>query len=348
MGRTSHSTSGRRRAIGALILAGASTLSACSGGDDDSYDIAAAEPAAEEPAEQPADEPSEGGFGGGDAEDGGPARQEVPGGTTGIDLGQIGEDVIVEMHVTVSSDDIQRAVSSVSARAAALGGGVASSDVNYGNPVTDGSESGYAVLVVKVPPAAVDELMSGIERIGSIQSLDQSAQVVTEQLVDLEVRIANARESVENVRAFMERAANLNDLVTLESELMRRQTELEQLEAQERNLSERVAFSTVTVEFVPTAAVPVPADHDDDTLADALRRGWDGFTTVIWGIGYVLAVLLPFLVVGALVASAALWAARRRVAARSDRVANLSAPGPRSGLESEESSERSERDLTRT
>lgn len=349
MGRTSHSTSGRHRAIGALITAGALTLSACSsGGDDDSSDIAASEPASEEPAgRSTTDDASDRGVGGGDTDEGEPVEPGVPVGGTAIDLGQVGEDVIIEMHVTVSSDDIQRSVSSVSARAAALGGGVASSDVNYGNPATDGPNSGYAVLVVKVPPAAVDDLISGIERTGTIQSLDQSAQVVTEQLVDLDVRIANARESVENVRAFMERAENLNDLVTLESELMRRQTELEQLEAQERNLSERVAFSTVTVEFVPTAAVPTPPDDEDDTIADAFGRGWDGFATMIWGIGYVLAVLLPFLVVGALVGLVALWMGRRRRAAAHP-IVSSSASGPPTGPEPDENTTRTEADLTRT
>ena len=158
MGRTSRHTR-RRRAIGALILAGGLVLSACSSGGDDSatadsadMEAAAEEPAAEEPAEAPADD----GFAvsGDDAGD--------AGGGTSIDLGQVGRDVIIEMRVTVSSDDIQRSVSAVSARAAALGGGVASSEVDFGSQAFDETEGGYAVLVVKVPPDAVDDLLAGI------------------------------------------------------------------------------------------------------------------------------------------------------------------------------------------
>lgn len=308
MGRTSRHTR-RRRAIGATILAGGLALSACSAGGDDSatddsadMEAAASEPAAEEPAEAPTDT----GFAvsGDDAGDGG--------GATSIDLGHVGRDVIIEMRVTVSSDDIQRSVSAVSARAAALGGGVASSEVDFGDQVLDDAEGGYAVLVVKVPPAAVDDLIAGIDQTGTIQSINQSAQDVTEQLIDLDVRIDNARESVENVREFMERAEDLNDLVTLESELTRRQTELERLEAQQRNLSERVAFSTVTVEIIPTADVPDLPDGDDDTIADAFRQGWDGFTSMIFGIGYVLAVLAPFLAAAAVIGLIVWLVARRR------------------------------------
>jgi hypothetical protein len=333
MGRTSHSTNRRRRAIGALII-GALTLTACGGDDDSSDDSAAEEPAAEPTSEEPA---ADGGLaiGGGDTA----ADDEAGGGSSGdvsFDLGQIGRDVIIELRVVVSSDDIQRSVAAVSARAATLGGGVASSDVDYGNPAR--GERGYAVLVVKVPPAEVDALLAGIEQTGTIQSLDQSAQDVTEQLVDLDVRIANARESVENVRGFMERAEDLTDLVALESELTRRQTELERLEAQQRNLSERVAFSTVTIEIVPTESVPEPPDEADDTIGDAFRKGWDGFTGAVWGIAYVLAVLAPFLALAAVVGLVAVLVLRhRRRTAEPGPSVISSASGPPPGPQPEES-----------
>lgn len=287
-------------AAGAVLVAG--LITACASASDDSaisepaYDTSegySEEPAAEEPAEAPAAD-----------------VDASYAGESGIDLGQIGRDVIIEMYVTLTSDDIGRSVASISAKASALGGGVASSDVSYGDPQQP--DTGYAILVVKVPPAAIDDLMAGLERAGTVRSITQSAQDVTEQLVDLDVRIANARESVENVRDFMERAEDLSDLVTLEGELTRRQTELERLEAQERNLSERVALSTVTVEIVPTAAIPEPVVDDDDSIADAFRSGWDGFVTMIWGIGYVFAVLAPFLGVALVVSLIVVGIVRRR------------------------------------
>lgn len=289
---------GRHRIIGAVMVVGVLALAACASGGDDAATEESADmdvPAAEEPADEP-------------AEVAGDAGDAAGGDGAAIDLGIVGRDVIIEMHVTMSSDDIQRAVAGVTARASALGGGVAASDVNYGRP-GDGTE-GYAVLTVKVPPTALDDLLAGLEQAGTVQSISQSAQDVTEQLVDLDVRITNARQSVENVRRFMERTEDLSELVTLEGELTRRQTELERLEAQQRNLSDRVALSTVTIEIIPTAAVPEP--EEDDSIGDAFRQGWDGFVTFVWGIGYVLAVLAPFLVLGAIVALAVLTVLRRR------------------------------------
>lgn len=305
-----------RRGPAALILAGALALTACGGDNDDSAVTDSAEPtAADDMAADDSADSSSGGFiASGEDGDGATADRSASG---GFDIGVIGRDVIVEMRVVVSSDDIERTVASVMASARTLGGGVASSDVNYGNDAVTGSD-GYAVLVVKVPPDSVDRLLSGLDDTGTVQSINQSAQDVTEQLVNLDVRIDNARQSVANVREFMESTENLNELVTLEAELTRRQTELEQLEAQQRNLSDRVALSTVTIEVVPTAAVPEPPAEPEpnDGIGDAFRSGWEAFTALLFGIGFVVAATLPFLASALLLAFAAWMVIRRRDARR--------------------------------
>lgn len=302
MGRTNNQH--RRRFAVALITTGAIALSACGGNDDDAASASASEVVADE---------AEAATGGDSVAIGGEQPADAPigaGDTGGFDLGSVGRDVIVEMRVVVSSDDIQRTVSSITATASSLGGGIASSDVDYGTRSDDGTVDGYAVIVVKVPPASIDTLLGRLDDTGTVESINQSAQDVTEQLVDLDVRIENARASVEHVREFMERTQDLKELVALEGELTRRQTELEQLEAQQRNLSERVALSTITIEVVPTAAVPAP--EPDEGIGDAFRTGWDAFVTFFFGLGFVLAVLAPFLLLAALVATVA-WSLTRRL-----------------------------------
>jgi hypothetical protein len=302
MGR--HNTFHPRRwaTAGAIIIA--SVLTACGGNDDN--DAAATQTEAAAATIAPND--------GGDmiATEESAAEQSAGGGQTGIDFGQIGRDVIVELHVFMTSDDIARSVAAVTADAASLGGGIASSDVDYGSNDDDpATNRGHAVLVVRVPPDAVDRLLRGLDDTGTVVSMSQSAQDVTDQLVDLDVRIANARTSVANVREFMDQATDLNQLVMLESELTRRQTELEQLEAQQRNLGERVELATVTVEIAPTAAVPDVAEPDEGGLGDGLRSGWAAFVAIAFAIFYVVAVLAPFLVV-ALLAAVVAWLVLRR------------------------------------
>ena len=302
MGRHNRFHPRRWATAGPIIIALA--LTACGGNDDDD---AGTESAA---ATIAADAQTDGGDMIASDES---VRDEQPagGGQTGIDFGEIGRDVIVELHVFMTSDDIARSVASITSDAAGLGGGIASSDVDYGSG-DDSSTTprGHAVLVVRVPPDKVDRLLDGLDTTGTIVSMNQSAQDVTEQLVDLDVRIANARTSVANVREFMDRTTDLSELVTLEAELSRRQTALEQLEAQQRNLGERVDLATVTVEIAPTP--PPTADEPEEGIIDGLRSGWKAFVAVMIAIVYVIAVLLPFLVVSLAAAAIAFLVLRRR------------------------------------
>ncbi len=336
--RRHHNDTGRRRRrLAAVAFVSALAVTACGGDDDDSADFEAAadEPASEESA-------ADGEFvQSGDADDTADATAQADTGAAGdrgsvepsidpaIDLGAIGRDVIIEMTVSMTSDDIERTVTAITTSASRLGGGVASSDIDYGDPAQTDERSGRAWIVVKVPPASVDRLLSGLDETGTVRSITQSAQDVTDQLVDLDVRIRNARESVDNVRAFMDRTEDLNDLVALEAELTRRQTDLERLEAQQRNLSDRVALSTITIEVVPTTAVPEPEpEPEDEGLAGALRDGWEAFTGAAYAVVYVLAALLPFLLMGGIVVLVLWWFARRRTAAEPGHPAGAM-PAPR-------------------
>ena len=72
-----------------------------------------------------------------------------------------------------------------------------------------------------------------------------------EQRFDLDARITSAQASVDRVRALMTKAQNLGEVVSLESELSRREGDLESLKAQKRKLDdlnrrfEAVAYSQV-------------------------------------------------------------------------------------------------------
>lgn len=302
MGRTS--TCRTSRATGALTIAFAAALAAllagCAAGDDDAGDGMPVDGAFEVTAETATADMAAGG-----ADIGG----DGAGAVADLDLGVIGRDVAIEMHVVLGSDDIERSVATITARAAALGGGVASSDVRFGSDGGDGRD-GHAVLVVKVPPETLDRLIGTLGETATVRSINQSAEDVHDQLVDLDVRIANARESVANVRDFMSRTGNLTDLVTLERELTVRQTELEQLEARQRTLSDRVALSTVTIEIVPTGAVPAEEDGPD-SISEAFADGWEAFVGLARGIVIVVAVLAPFLG-AAMILGGLAWAVRRR------------------------------------
>ncbi len=236
----------------------------------------------------------------------------------GTDLTNLGRDIAIEMHVTMTSEDLRRTVQGIMRSAAAHGGAVFASDIDYGvDPSDDGGATsddaavtGRATLTVKVPPAELGAVLTGLDELGTVLSTNQQAQDVTDQLVDLSVRIRNAEQSVDRVREFLEATTDLRQMVDLEGELTRRQTDLEQLLATQANVTERVALSTLTIDVYPASAAPEPVEDDNDGISDAFQSGWNAFLGVLFAVGFVLAILAPFLLLAALVLAVAWIVAR--------------------------------------
>ena len=236
---------------------------------------------------------------------------------TGTDLTTLGRDIAIEMHVTMTSDDLRRTVQGIMRAASSHGGAVFASDIDYGDASEgddsgDAAETGRATLTVKVPPAELGAVLTGLDELGTVLSTNQQAQDVTDQLVDLTVRIRNAEQSVDRVREFLEATTDLRQMVDLEAELTRRQTDLERLLATQSNITDRVALSTLTIDVYPATATPDPVDDDSDGIGDAFRSGWDAFLGALFAVGFVLAILAPFLALAALILAIAWIVARPR------------------------------------
>jgi hypothetical protein len=125
------------------------------------------------------------------------------------------------------------------------------------------------------------------------------------------------RASVDRVRALMADAKTLSEVVSLEGELTRRESDLESLLRQQQELSARTSMSTITLNLV-TEAPPAPprAEHHDGfwaSVGHALGGGWHALVLVVRALLMALAALLPFL----LVLAPAAWPARRVLRRRS-------------------------------
>ncbi len=210
-----------------------------------------------------------------------------------------GRDLIVEMGLTMSTSNVQQTLDDVRALTASNGGSIFRADVSIGERLEDGSVNGGGTVVVKIPPALLDGLITDLSGIARVSNVSQQTEDVTDQLIDLEIRIRQARTGIEQIEALYAQATELEDLIEIEQELARRQIELERLLAAERGVEGRVALATLTVtiryEPVPAADEVAEKPTGDDGIADAFRNGWDAFAGAMFAVGFVLAIAAPFL-----------------------------------------------------
>lgn len=254
-----------------------------------------------------------------------------------VDL--IGRDIITSVSIAMSTSDVRQTADDIRRIATTSGGAVFSSDIMIGDAEDDGSIPGGGQIVIKIAPSDLDRLVTELDGIGLVTRLSQDSNDVTDQLVDLDIRIRQAEVGIARIEALLEQAVALDDVFQIESELNDRQVELEQLRATERNTENLVALATLTVQVdYRTPAALEEITEPDDGIVDAFAAGWNAFVGVLFALGFVLAVTAPFLLTVLLVLAGA-WLlgrrwSRRQAAVReqrrldADRRGHVPAPRP--------------------
>jgi len=318
-----------------MVLVGLG-VSACSADDSDTSGDSASVAEFDAPATEFMEPPRDGSDGGAPDE----TTEAADGSRTGQPLGAplpTGQALATTAGVTVATSDIRAAVADTLAAVQRNGASVFTADVNIGNERDDGSIDGSGFFVVKVPPVDLEPLITDLgATVGRLSGRTQDTTDVTDQLVDLDIRIGVERDVIARFQNLLADATQFQDIVEIERVISERTIALEQLLASQRNLDNRVDRSTLTIQLryeTPAAEIAAADDEPVDGIGDAWRTGWDVFVGALFAVGFVLAVAAPFVITAALVLGVVwLVTRRRRRPLPSDRTAPPTATQSDDGL----------------
>ncbi|MGO4209261.1 DUF4349 domain-containing protein [Terriglobus sp. 2YAB30_2] len=127
---------------------------------------------------------------------------------------------------------------------------------------------------LRVPDTVLDAASGALRGLGKVMSESRSGEDVTAQSADLDQRLKTARVTEERFRAILQqRTGSIGDVLEVEESAARIRGEIEQMEAEEKALHQRVTFATITLH-----AQEITAESKEATLParlhDALRKGW--------------------------------------------------------------------------
>ena len=163
--------------------------------------------------------------------------------------------------------------------------------------VAGSSASTQALLVLRVPPQKVDSVLTALAGKGSVTYQSRSATDVTGQVADVASRVTSAQAAIAELRTLIDKAASMNDLISLEQALAQRESDLESLEAQQSALADQVQFATITVGYFSQGAPAAPPPLVHTGFTRGLTAGWHGFLAVVRALLATFGWLLPYLVV---------------------------------------------------
>lgn len=115
-------------------------------------------------------------------------------------------------------------------------------------------------LTVRLPAASFDEVFLLLRGKGRVLDEKREADDVTEEFVDLGIRIDTARKARERLLEVLQKAEKVEDILKVEAELRRLTEEIERMEGRKKFLADQVAMATLAVAFVAKveAAPPPP------------------------------------------------------------------------------------------
>jgi hypothetical protein len=117
---------------------------------------------------------------------------------------------------------------------------------------------------LRIPAQQLPAALAEFKALGRAEAENQNGEEVTQQHADLVARLKNSRETEQRLQAILtQRTGKISDVLEVEQEIARVRGEIEQMEAEQKNLEHRVDFATIDLklseEYKAKLDSPAPA-----------------------------------------------------------------------------------------
>lgn len=225
--------------------------------------------------------------------------------------------LIYTAQLTVRAKSVGTAVSQATTIAIGAGGYVsnenASSDPDHPDEAT-------ATIELKIPVGIYAPTLSRLSAgLGTQLSLRQQAQDVTEQVADVNSRVASDEAAIAQLRALLRHAGSVADLLTVQEQINSEESDLESLQSEQSALNHETSYATVTVTIVgpkaPKAVAKPQKPKAPPGFTSGISGGWRAFRTAVSWFLAIIGAVAPFAAAVAVLGYLAYWI-RRRVTRR--------------------------------
>lgn len=168
---------------------------------------------------------------------------------------------------------------------------------------------------LRVPGDRLADALTRLRAMGQVTEDTQGSQDVTDQIVDLDARMASARATEQRLTELLRnRTGRLSDVLDVERELTRVRLDIERLDAEKTNLGRRVSYATIDLTITEERKATLDGPL---SLATRIRiAAADGIEAVIDSMASTLLFVLragPSLLLWSAIAGAIWLVVRRRL-----------------------------------
>lgn len=199
-----------------------------------------------------------------DGTGGQPAPGDLSGGK-GDQAGSLADRKIIKTgEISIEVPNVAVALGRVRAMAYELGGYVGGSQ--------SGTLDESATLTLRIPADRFEDALARLHELdGDVLNEATREEDVTSAVVDLEARLKNLQASEAQYRTLLTQAVKIEDILAVQTRLDDVRGQIEQLQAQHKELSGLADLATLTVTLVPGAVQQAAGSWDPGkTVSDAI------------------------------------------------------------------------------
>jgi hypothetical protein len=219
--------------------------------------------------------------------------------------------IIRHGNMSLEVESVEEALVKIKALVDSLGGYISNESM---------SEDSYSrktgSISCRIPSESLDGAMVNLKGMGKVENVSVTADDITDQYYDLEIRMENQKQLERRLLVLLDRRTNkLSDLLEVERELARVRTQIDSMEGRKRLWDNQIAYSTLYI----NVHEPLPAVAGDEggalrTLLRSFGEAANNFVLMIAGIiaasGAIIPLVVVFVFVGWLILK--LWRWRKR------------------------------------
>lgn len=110
---------------------------------------------------------------------------------------------------------------------------------------TQGEQGKSFNLSIRVPQEQYDVALAELRKVGEIVSENENVQDVTTEFIDNKARLTNLYKLRDRIQLLLNRADKIDDILKIERELNRTQSEIDRLEGRMKYLNSQVNYASI-------------------------------------------------------------------------------------------------------
>ncbi len=228
------------------------------------------------------------------AEESGSTEAEI------VDEGAVATDrkLIKNVNLNVETEEFDKFLANIDAKVQTLGGYIETSEVS-GRSLYNTSSNRYASITARIPNNKLDTFVTTITEQSNITSKSLSTEDVTLQYADTKAHIESLKTEQKRLNDLIEKAEDLDTILTLEARLTEVSYQVESYERQIRSMDNKVDYSTVYI-YVDEVTHYTPVEQEPLSAGERIAQGLSenlykiGHGLSEFGINFIIA--LPFII----------------------------------------------------